>query len=161
MHVEHSHDAQCMKALACPIKVSGIYILCTVQDHALVLESLMYSNPLLTLGLPYLLKNYICPASGTFSCRSSQTPHGSAPTHSFLLQHCCCMLYVELCIDQFMTCMPMTMCMAYSALTCSSPHSLCFVYCPAKALPRAPAWDSLRNSFYTCFCSWLLKTVQG
>lgn len=65
MHVELSRDAQCMKALACPVRVAGIYTLCTAQDHALVLESLMYSNPLLTLGLPYLLKNYICPASGT------------------------------------------------------------------------------------------------
>ena len=72
MH-DHSHDAQCMKTLACSMKVPCIYKLCAAQDHALVLESLMYSNPLLTLGLPYLLKTYICPASGTFSCRSSQT----------------------------------------------------------------------------------------
>ena len=74
MHVDHSQDAQCMKALACSIKSLGTYKLCVAQDHALVLESLMYSNPLLTLGLPYLLKNYICPASGTSSRCSLQTP---------------------------------------------------------------------------------------
>jgi len=53
------------------------------------------------------------------------------------LPHCCCMLYVELFIEQFMSCMTMKMCVAYSALMCSTLHSLCFVHCPAKALLRA------------------------
>ena len=33
--------------------------LCLMQDHALVLELLLYRNPMVTLGLPYLLKNFL------------------------------------------------------------------------------------------------------
>lgn len=51
------------------------YIYKRQEDHALVLESLMYSNPLLTLGLPYLLKNYICPASGRLAAASGNYLH--------------------------------------------------------------------------------------
>ena len=35
-----------------------------LQDHALFTEALLYSNPYLTFGLPYLLRNYIQPLTG-------------------------------------------------------------------------------------------------
>lgn len=39
------------------------------------MESLLYSNPMLTLGLPYLLKHYICPASGRLAAACGNFLH--------------------------------------------------------------------------------------
>lgn len=45
------------------------------EDHALVLESLMYCNPVATLGLPYLLKNYLSPLVGNLAAASGNLLH--------------------------------------------------------------------------------------
>ena len=54
----------------CASKMRAVWIdtahmrLCLMQDHALILESLLYCNPMVTLGLPYLLKNFLSPLVG-------------------------------------------------------------------------------------------------
>lgn len=55
-----------------------------------MLEALLYSNPMLTLGLPYLLKSYICPASG-LSPAFTLHPHGMHLSHVLqtLCSRCC------------------------------------------------------------------------